>query len=137
MQDDAERFEIVDRVTEQKEIIKKASQGILSKINEPHASHNVDADILEILTAVSIIGTITDNSKRFTDFGNDWGSLMGYALTQDLRLRRLFVRDILYTICSISFIVKKQRERYTIDLPKNVLSIFMAWSKHGKQASIG
>ena len=62
---------------------------------------------------------------------------MGYALAQDLRLRRLFVRDVLYTICSISFIVKKQRERYTIDLPKNILSIFMAWSKHGEQANIG
>ena len=126
MQDDAERFEIVDRVMEQKEIIKKASQEILSKINDPSAIHDVDTDVLEILTAVSCIGTITDDSKRFTDFGNDWGSLMKCALMHDLRLRRLLVTNVLYTICSISFIVKKQRGRYTIDLPKNVLSISMA-----------
>ena len=64
----------------QKEIIKKASQRILKKIKNPQEDHNVDAEIVEILTAISNIGMITDDSKRFTDFSNDWKSLIEYAL---------------------------------------------------------
>ena len=122
MQDDVERCEIVNMVMEQKEIIKKASQRILKKIKNPQEDHNVDAEIVEILTAISNIGMITDDSKRFTDFSNDWKSLIECALMQDLRLRLLFVRKATYMICSISFVVKKQREGYIIDLPKSVLA---------------
>ena len=63
MHPDVERCEIVNMVMEQKEIIKKASQRILNKIKNPQEDHNVDAEIVEILTAISNIGTITDDSK--------------------------------------------------------------------------
>ena len=52
-------------------------------------------------------------------------SLIECALMQDLRLRLLFVRKATYMICSISFIVKKQREGYIIDLPKSVLAALL------------
>ena len=39
MQDDAERRAVVAKVMEQKEIIKKASQEIVKKIDDPSTKH--------------------------------------------------------------------------------------------------
>ena len=125
VQDDTERRAIVAKVMEQKEIIKKASQEIVKKIDDPITKHCIDTKVLEILTAISNIGTITDNSERFTNFIGAWKNQIDLALTQEQRqLRILLARQALYTICSISFIVKKQRGKYTINLPKIDLSLF-------------
>ena len=75
VQDDTERRAIVAKVMEQKEIIKKASQEIIEKIDEPLTKHYIDTKVLEILTAISNIGTITDNSERFTNFIDAWKEL--------------------------------------------------------------
>ena len=127
MRDDAERLEIVDKVMEQKEIIKKASQTIVEKMDDPLVDRYIDTKVIEILNAVSNIGIIINEPERFSEFIHAWKGMVEFTLALESRqLRMPMIRRALNTICAISFVVKKKRGKYEINIPKidfNVLKI--------------
>ena len=124
MQDGAERFEIVSKVMEQKEIIKKASQEIIEKIDDPLADRYINFGIIEILNAASNINIIANKSDRLFKFICAWQNMIDTILTSEPNeLRTLLIKRALNMICTISFDVKKKGTRYEINMPKFDLSL--------------
>ena len=125
MQDGAEQLEIINKIMEQKEIIKKASQEIIGKIDDPRADVYIHSRILEILTAVSNIGIIANESDRLYNFIHSWKAFVESTLALEQRqLRAPIIMHALNMMCTISFNVKKKGSRYKINIPKLDVNVF-------------
>ena len=122
MRDDAERLEMVDKIMEQKEIIKKASQEIIEKVDDPLANHYIDTKVIEIMNAVSNMGIIVNEPERFSKFIDTWGRAMELISTHP-RIRAQIARYLLNMVCAISFPVNKKCGKYKINIPKIDISI--------------
>ena len=143
MPDDEEYYKIVSKVIEQKERIHCVSQLILKKLDEPHVSqsgfkpnnnsseiHYIRSKFLEIYTAFSNIGMLTDNVEKFNQF------IITYSESIDLILQKrhmmekptrelsdIIIKQRLNILCSIGFYVKKLRGKYIINLPNISFSL--------------
>jgi hypothetical protein len=111
----SEYLELIKEINKQKDNIKLASQIIISKI---HLKEDTDREILEIMTALGKIGTMTGNANKFNNLAMDWKNGFNRAKRMKGGLSKLLLSDLLSDICMISFDIKKNGKKYEIKLPK-------------------
>lgn len=118
MGEKVEYLELLRQVNEQKDIIKKSSQNIIA-INNRKKTGNIDHEIIEIMTALGKIGTMTGNANKFNDLAMYWKDALHSARgMKSSNLSKLLINDLLNDICLISFDIKKNGKKFEIKLPK-------------------
>jgi hypothetical protein len=119
MSSDKEYLDIVKEISSCKDTIKQSSQKIISKLNGLDDSVDIDKEVIEILTALGKIGTISGNAGPVNSYVDAWNDCIC-----DIRRmkgdwgQKIFLKDMLNRICMISFDIKKKGKKFEINLPK-------------------
>lgn len=116
---DKDYLDIVKEINSYKDTIKQSSQKIISRLNGMDDSIDIDKEILEILSSLGKIGTISGNARSLNSYAESWSNCVSSIgrMKGDWG-QKTFLKDMLNQICMISFDVKKKGNKFEIRVPK-------------------
>jgi hypothetical protein len=115
-----DRLEIINKINDCKDQIKNSSQKILASADIPKSENIIGSEVLEILTALGKIGTLTGNSKTIFAYTKALGECFAtLALNDNPRIPlKHGYQVILNQLCGTSFDVIQKGKKFEIKIPK-------------------
>lgn len=117
MLNESSRLSTISEINACKDEINRASKNILSKLRNPSNKLEIDSDILDVLTAIGKIGTLSANPRDVSNWAASVSDMFIRLDKMNSATKLQGFRIVLYQACLTAFLAKNTKGRFVLKLP--------------------